>query len=115
MGFLEVPLILHFLFHGNPGLIPEILLFIKIIQILSNPITHIDYHVAENTDVTMTIYNLMGQEIVRLLSSQNHEPGKYNIVWDATNNLGENVSAGVYLIHMSSKGFSKTRKMVLLK
>ena len=80
-----------------------------------NPITHIDYHVAENTDVTMTIYNLMGQEIVRLLSSQNHEPGKYNIVWDATNNLGENVSAGVYLIHMSSKGFSKTRKMVLLK
>ena len=33
----------------------------------------------------------MGQEIVGLLSSQNHEPGKYNIVWDATNNLGENV------------------------
>ena len=49
------------------------------------------------------------------MDNVNHIPGKYNLRWNAVNHFGENVSAGVYLVHMSSKGFSKTKKMVLLK
>ncbi|MDP6416733.1 MAG: T9SS type A sorting domain-containing protein, partial [Gammaproteobacteria bacterium] len=100
---------------GSPGLIPQQFALEQNYPNPFNPVTTIGYHVAEDAPVTIAIYNLMGQEVVRLIDSQAHAPGKYNIVWRATNHQGESVSAGVYLIHMSSSGFAKTKKMVLLK
>jgi flagellar hook assembly protein FlgD len=63
----------------------------------------------------MVIYNIIGQEVVRVLNNKVHAPGKYSIIWQGTNQHGKKVSAGVYLVHMYSSGFSETRKMVLLK
>ena len=100
---------------GSPGLIPQQFALEQNYPNPFNPVTNIGYHVAEDAPVTMVVYNLMGQEVVRLLDSKRHAPGKYNLVWHATNQKGENISAGVYLIHMYSTGFSKTKKMVLLK
>ena len=100
---------------GSPGLIPQQFALEQNYPNPFNPVTNIGYHVAEDAPVTMVIYNLMGQEVVRLLDNKIHAPGKYNLVWQATNQKGENVSAGVYLIHMYSTGFAKTKKMVLLK
>ena len=39
----------------------------------------------------------------------------HSVTWNATNDLGEQVGAGVYLYQLQAKGFVKTRKMVLLK
>ena len=100
---------------GNPGLIPQEFALKQNYPNPFNPVTQIGYHVAEEASVTLVVYNLKGQEVIRLMDNVNHIPGKYNLRWNAVNHFGENVSAGVYLVHMSSKGFSKTKKMVLLK
>ena len=64
----------------------------------------------------MVVYNLMGQEVVRLLDNAFYEPGRYTMTWQALNKRGEQVSAGMYLVRMTtSGGFTATRKMVLLK
>ena len=41
--------------------------------------------------------------------------GSHSIKWNGTNDLGEPVSAGVYLYQLKAKDFLKTRKMVLMK
>tara|TARA_B110000116_G_scaffold266018_1_gene276109 strand:- start:16 stop:180 length:165 start_codon:yes stop_codon:yes gene_type:complete len=41
--------------------------------------------------------------------------GYQSVTWDDTNDLGEQVGAGVYLYQLQAKDFIKTRKMVLLK
>ena len=81
-----------------------------------NPTTKLRFDVAENSQVTMVVYNLMGQEVVRLLDNAFYEPGRYTMTWQALNKRGEQVSAGMYLVRMTTfGGFTATRKMVLLK
>ena len=52
---------------------------------------------------------------MRTFDYQNTSAGYHSVTWDATNDLGESVSAGVYLYQFQAKGFVKNRKMVLLK
>ena len=66
------------------------------------------------TDATVTIYNMMGQKI-RTFSMSSLPAGYHTVTWNATNDLGAPVSAGVYLYQLQTKGFVKTNKMVLLK
>jgi hypothetical protein len=100
---------------GSPGLIPEQFALMQNYPNPFNPITNIRYNVADDSPVTMVVYNIMGQEVIRLMNNDIHAPGKYSIVWNGLNQRGENVGAGMYLIRMVSGGFSDTRKMVLLK
>ena len=79
-----------------------------------NPTTTFRFDVPEVSDVTLSIYNLLGQK-VRTFNYQNTSAGYHSVTWDATNDLGEQVGAGVYLYQLQSKDFVKTRKMVLLK
>ena len=46
---------------------------------------------------------------------QNTPAGYHSIRWDAKNDFGAQVSAGVYLYQLQAKDFVKTRKMILLK
>jgi len=46
---------------------------------------------------------------------QNTPAGHHTLKWNATNDYGDPVGAGVYLYQLQSKDFVKTRKMVLLK
>ena len=64
--------------------------------------------------MTLTIYNMLRQR-VRTFSMQSMPAGYHSITWDATNDLGVQVGAGVYLYQLQSKNFVKTRKMVLIK
>jgi len=57
---------------------------------------------------------MLGQK-VRTFNMQNTSAGYHSIMWDATNDLGDPVGAGVYLYQLQAKDFVKTRKMVLLK
>jgi len=100
---------------GSPGLIPEQFALMQNYPNPFNPITNIRYNVADDSPVTMVVYNIMGQEVIRLMNNDIHAPGKYSIVWNGLNQRGETVGAGMYLIRMVSGGFSDTRKMVLLK
>ena len=64
--------------------------------------------------MTLIVYNMLGQK-VKTFNMQSILAGYHSVTWDATNDLGEQVGAGVYLYQLQSKNFVKTRKMVLLK
>jgi len=67
-----------------------------------------------HSSVTTTIYDLMGRSIKSLVNS-NQSAGYRSIQWNATNNLGEPVSAGMYFYLIQAGEFRQTKKMVLLK
>ena len=79
-----------------------------------NPTTTLRFDLPELSDLTLTIYNMLGQR-VRTFNMQGTAAGYHTITWDATNDFGEQVGAGVYLYQLQAKDFVKTRKMVLLK
>ena len=79
-----------------------------------NPSTTLRFDLPELSDVNVIIYNMLGQE-VKTFNMQNISAGHHSIRWNATNDLGDPVSAGVYLYQLQTKDFVKTRKMILLK
>ena len=56
----------------------------------------------------------MGRE-VRTLVNNNTNAGFQSVTWDATNNFGNNVGAGVYIYQIKADGFIQSKKMILLK
>jgi len=79
-----------------------------------NPVTQIRYDLREDALVKITIYDMMGR-VVRTLVNKQQNAGYKSIRWDATNNAGSAVSAGLYLYMIQAGDFRHTRKMVLLK
>jgi flagellar hook assembly protein FlgD len=64
--------------------------------------------------VSITIYDLMGRSIKSLVKSR-QTAGYRSIQWNATNNLGEPVSAGMYIYMIQAGDFRQVKKMMLLK
>jgi transposase-like protein len=85
-----------------------------------NPSTTVQYAVPVRADVTLTVYSLLGQEIITLADGA-HAPGIHTAVWNGTDAAGRPVPSGVYLVRMTASGgdggavFSSLRKMVLMK
>ena len=79
-----------------------------------NPNTVIQYDLPDPSKVTLTIYNVLGEEI-RTLVDEYQTAGTYSIVWDGKNHLGESVYSGVYMVHLSAGRYESSRKMLLLK
>ena len=79
-----------------------------------NPRTTFHYDLPEDAMVNITIYDMMGRIVSNLVSSQQNA-GYKSIQWDATNNAGQPVSAGLYLYTIQAGKFRQTKKMVLLK
>jgi len=79
-----------------------------------NPITTLEYDLPEDAVVNITIYDMMGR-VVNTLVNGSQTAGYKSIQWDATNNLGDPVSAGLYIYTIQVGEFRQTKKMVLLK
>ena len=79
-----------------------------------NPVTRIRYDLPENSMVNITVYDMLGRE-VNTLVNQVQDAGFKSIIWDATNDYGKSVSAGIYLYQIQAGDFMRTEKMVLLK
>ena len=79
-----------------------------------NPSTNIHFVTPDLTDVSLIIYNSLGQKI-KTYTLVNISPGYHTLKWDATNDMGESVPTGVYLYQMKSNSFVATRKMVFMK
>jgi outer membrane protein assembly factor BamB len=74
-----------------------------------NPSTHIDFMLKERTNVTLKVYNTMGQEIKTLVDEE-MIPGYYSRIFD-----GSNLSSGVYFYTLTAGNFMATKKLILLK
>ncbi len=81
-----------------------------------NPDTTIKYDLAESADVTLQIYNVLGQVIRTLVASEAQNAGRYQIRWNGMDDRGVPVSSGIYFYQISADGkFSDVRKLMLLK
>ena len=79
-----------------------------------NPVTTLRYDLPEQSHVNIIIYDMLGRQ-VRTLVNQTQEAGFKSVLWNATNDYGKQVSAGVYLYQIQAGEFVQTKKMVLLK
>jgi len=79
-----------------------------------NPATLINYALHEPAEVQMVIYNLRGEKI-KSLASGFQSAGMHQVWWNARDEKGNSVSAGVYLCRLQAGELSQTIKMVNLK
>jgi len=79
-----------------------------------NPVTTINYDLPQQSHVNLMIYDILGREVVKLVSKE-IPAGYQSVIWNTRNSFGQPVSAGIYFYQIQTKDFVKTRKMVLLK
>ena len=79
-----------------------------------NPSTSIQYGLDKDTQVKLTIYNMLGQE-VRTLVDGFQSAGFKSVSWDGRDALGQPVSAGVYLYKLQAGKEITTKKMIFAK
>ena len=79
-----------------------------------NPFTVLRYDLPKHELVTIKVYDMLGNAVKNLVNA-NQSSGHKSVQWNATNNQGQPVSAGVYLYTIEAGDFRHTKKMILLK
>jgi hypothetical protein len=85
-----------------------------------NPTTIIQYGLPVAADVTLRIYNVLGQEVITLYSGQ-RGAGTFQTVWNGRNSAGNQVASGMYFYSLVAKSadnastFTNIKKMLFLK
>lgn len=87
-----------------------------------NPSTTIEFALSANARVDIKIFNLLGQEVRKLLSAE-RPAGRYSVVWDGKDESGAPAASGIYIYKMQAEtlngpagqSFVQSRKLVLLK
>ena len=79
-----------------------------------NPVTTLRYDLPVNGFVNITVYDMLGRK-VKTLINQTQDTGYRSVIWNATNDYGRPVSAGIYLYQIQAGKYISTKKMVLLK
>ena len=80
-----------------------------------NPTTRIRYQLPKETMVSVRIYDIMGRVVKDLVPKQRSLAGFYQKTWNATNNNGDQVGAGMYIYVIEADNFRDSHKMVLMK
>ncbi|UCD95471.1 MAG: T9SS type A sorting domain-containing protein [Candidatus Zixiibacteriota bacterium] len=79
-----------------------------------NPTTYIAYDVPTASHVTIDVINILGRRVITLVNEEK-APGRYETVWNGTDENGTRVSSGIYLYKMQAGDFIQTKKMMLMK
>lgn len=79
-----------------------------------NPATTIEYAISQASQVSLTIYDLGGNEIARLVQGP-QEAGWHSVVWNGLDNQGQSIPTGVYLAHLQDPSHSRVIKISYLK
>lgn len=79
-----------------------------------NPSTTIPFTVKQNGNVTIQIFNMLGQRVRTLVNTQ-YAAGTYTTVWNGLNDAGTQLPSGLYVYRMTAGNVQFTRKMILMK
>ncbi len=79
-----------------------------------NPETRIRFQLAENSDVKLMVYDVLGRK-VRTLVSDRMDAGHHVINWDGLNDAGTDVASGMYVYRIKAGDFISHRKMLLVR
>ena len=80
-----------------------------------NPETTIRYDLSSDAIVSLTIYNIAGQVVRKLVDGESLAAGQYQAVWDGRSESGASVASGMYFSLLHAGDFVAKRKMVLLR
>lgn len=79
-----------------------------------NPTTYIRYSLAKPGQVSLSVYNILGEKIVTLLDKV-QAAGTYQITWNGRDSFGRTVGSGIYFYKLESGNYTRTQKMMMLK
>ena len=97
------------------GIIEEAPLVLKVFSLEQNypnpfnPTTTISYSIPSDSQVHLTVYDMLGREVM-VLVDERKEPGNYSVIFDA-----RNYASGIYLYRLKAGSYVKTQKMLMLK
>jgi hypothetical protein len=90
---------------------------VRLLQNFPNPFnagTTITYLLPSRTDVTVTITDVLGREVVRLVNGR-QEPGTQTVRWDGRDAAGIARASGIYFYKLTTSSTAQTGKMLLLR
>ena len=79
-----------------------------------NPITIIRYDLPKAGNVQLTIYDIIGREIVKLVNKK-MDAGSQSVLWDGKDSFGQDVATGVYFCQLKVDNFTGTDKLLLIR
>ena len=79
-----------------------------------NPSTSIEFSLQERSEVTVSVFDLLGRRLITLLNGMK-PAGIHRIEWDGTDASGKAAATGIYFYRLQAGDFIETRKMLLLK
>lgn len=80
-----------------------------------NPSTQIRFSLPETANVSLTIFNVLGEKIMTLVNNESLNSGTHTFTWNGRNEYGQVVPSGVYFYRVNSPKFTETKKMMMLK
>ena len=79
-----------------------------------NPTTQIAFELPTRSQVTLTVYNVLGHRVATLVN-ENLPVGRYETEWDGRSESGVEAASGIYFYRLHTESFTQTKKMILLK
>ena len=79
-----------------------------------NPSTTIKFHIPELSNVTLKVYNSIGQEVAFLINEE-LAAGTYEVEFNSHSDKSRNLTSGVYFYQLKTNGLVETKKMILIK
>ena len=79
-----------------------------------NPTTTINFGVNREIEISIEVYDIIGNLITNLYKGRKSE-GWYSVIWNGTNSLGKKVPAGQYLVNIASNESKIIKKITYLK
>jgi hypothetical protein len=79
-----------------------------------NPVTRLEFSIASGDNVKLEVFNILGQKVTTLVNAY-RIPGRYSVIWDGRNSVGDEVSSGLYFARLVSGDKTASQKMILLK
>lgn len=75
-----------------------------------NPSTKIEFNLPTEANVSLKIYNLLGEEVQTLINNETKNAGRYTVTFEAGN-----LATGIYIYRLQAGDFTNNKKMILLK
>ena len=79
-----------------------------------NPTTTITYQLSHTDFVKLTIFNILGEQVITLVDGV-QSSGNHTIVWDGKDNMSNQVSSGMYIYRLQTRGEIISKKMMLVR